>query len=740
MKRRYAALILGLAGLLVCQTTRNQQAHSASGSASATTRASAAPDPLKDPAYQRRFEAMFGPEALKVDLSTSKLDDAIFAEKLAAAAAKAEGDTGFQVYLYDKVCIFALRLPRTLTLVRGALAKLDSLAPGQRHCWEDYRLEFRRQSYRQAKPAERTAFGEDLISQLIVVGDLRGEAGKWDEAAELYQQAYQTASSHKSRQKDVAAEKLNLATRAKEVVALRRQLDQNPGNTVLRMSLIDSYLGVLDDPAGAAGLLNADVNEAYRTYVPLAARLPSSLASGPLMELGDWYKSLARPATSASRATLAKRAKSYYLAHIQAIRQEGVTVSGVQEAVKKINAGLKEIGSDKIDRLFFRDPAIEESFDKALQWLWTAQRPDGAWLVNWSGNEAAGGSGSGSGSGYVGGYDSSYGSHYYGDYNTFSTAAALAALLAGGASVDDARIAKALRWLELTATTQTNGMAFRCLAWTEVQKQKPGRAGQMLVNDTATLIRATRTGGYGSTVTSWDYPSFGRSWQAPVGVDAADQSGLKGHGAYWQQIVSYWTGMQGTDGSISPDDKNDTKKVGAMPTIIGAGSLAIAMTRLYGPEAVKKSDAKSEPLARAMAWLDENLKTQADLFRGSMGGSSGSQNAYYDGGSSVYATRADVAYMLSRLGLATGRDKFGKVNWWNDTSKHVMGWQKSNGSWGDTAETTMVILFLINGYKFEQTYQGELPSLLTRPAPTPETTEPPDQKKAPAKKRMPKPM
>ena len=730
MMRRYAALILGLAGLLVCQTTRAQKKERTAGDASAA-RAPAAADPLTDPGYQRRFEAMFGPEAIKVDLSASKLDDADFAEKLAAAAAKADGDTGFQVYLYDKVCIFGLRLPRTLTLVRGALVKLDSLAPGQRHCWEDYRLELRRQSYRQAKPVDRAAFGEDLISQLIVVGNLRVEAGKWDEAAELYQQALQTASLHKSRQKEVAAEKLNLTIRTKEVMALRRQLDQNPGNTVLRMSVIDAYLGVLDDPAGAVGLLNADVSEAYRTYVPLAARLPGGLASGPLMELGDWYKSLARPATSASRATLVKRAKSYYLAHIHAIRQEGVTVSAMQEALKKINAGFKEIGLDKIDHLFFRDPAVEESLDKALEWLWSAQRPDGAWLVNWSGSD--------SGSGYGSGYDGSYGSSYYGDYNTFSTAAALAALLASGASVDDARIAKAIRWLEPTITTQTNGMAFRCLAWMEVQKQKPGRAGQMLANDTATLIRGTRTGGYGDTVTSWDYTSLSRSWQAPVGVDAADQSGRKDHGAYWQQIVNYWTGLQRTDGSISPNGKSDTKKVGAMPTIIGAGSLAIAMTRLYGPEAVKKSDAKSEPLARAMAWLDENLNTQADMRRGGLGGSSGSPDAYYYGGYSGYAPNADVAYMLSRVGLATGRDKFGKVNWWNDTCKYVVGSQKPNGSWGNTTETTMVILFLINGYKFEQTYQGELPSLLARPAPMPETTDPASPKKPPAKKPKPKP-
>ena len=701
MKRRYAVLILALAGSLVYHAARAQQTQPTLSSGSAGTSAPAPADPLKDPNCQRRFEAMYGPEALKVDLSASKVDDADFAETLAAAAAKADDDAGFQVYIYDKVCIFGLRLTRTHVLVQQALAKLDSLAPRQRRCWEDYRLELCRQLYRQAKSADRMSLGEDLIVELIVVGDLRAEAGKWDEAAELYQQAVQTASLLKSRQKDAAAEKLNQVNRMKEVLAFRRRLEQNPSDTRLRISVIDAYLGLLDYPAGAVGLLNAEVGEVYRTYVPLAARIPGDLASGPLMELGNWYQTLAHQGPPASRPTLVRRTKDYYLAYISKIRREGATVSAVQKAVTKINASLNEIGQDKLpEKVFFRDPVVQNSFDRAVQWLWNAQGSDGSWIV----------------------YNSSSGDAYdRGAFNTFSTAAVLAALLGSGASVEDARAVKAIRWLEPTITRQTDGVAFRCLAWLEIQKQKPGRAGQNLAGDVATLIRATRNGSYGETVTSWDYTSFGRSWQAPLGVDAGEQSGLKVQRAYWQQVAGYWASQQKSDGSISPDSKGDAMKPGTPNTIIGAGSLAIAMGRLYGPEALKNpSGAQDEPLARALGWLDKNFTTLADLKPPE------DLDRKKGDAPSAHIVLASPAYMLSRLGLATGRDNLGQVKWWTDGGKYLAGLQKPDGSWGGIADTALVALFMINGYKFEQANLGALPAMLpgaaTRPATRPATT------------------
>jgi len=425
--------------------------------------------------------------------------------------------------------------------------------------------------------------------------------------------------------------------------------------------------------------------------------LPDDLAPGPLMELGNWYETLARQAKSTVRPTLVRRAIDYYLAHIAKIRREGATVSAVQEAMTKINASLKEIGQDKLpEKVFFRDPVVQYSFDKAVKWLWNAQAPDGCWIT----------------------YKTSY-TYDYGTYNTFPTAAALAALFGAGASLDDARAVKAVRWLEPTATTQTDGVAFRCLAWLEVQKLKPGRAGQILAKDVATLILATRDGSYGETVTSRGNTMFGQSWQAPLGVDAGQQNGLKVQRGYWQLVAGYWAGQQRADGGMGPNYKGDSgKRPGSPNTIIGTGSLAIALGWLYGPEAVKNPGAaQCEPLARALGWLDKNFTTLADLLPEE---SLDRKKADEPPARIIFS---DATYMLSRLGLATGRDKLGQVKWWTDGGRYLVGLQKPDGSWGNIVDTTLVALYMINGYKFEQANFGELPALLTGAATRPATTQ-----------------
>ncbi len=698
MKRRYGVLILALAGLFVCHSTKAQQMQPALGAESAGAPAPAAPaDPLQDPNCQRRFEAMFGPEALKVDMSASKIDDADFAEKLAAAAAKSDGDTGFQVYLYDKVYIFGLRLARTQALAQQAIARLDSLAPQQRRRWEDYRLELCRLLHRQSKVADHTSTGEGLIAQLIVGGDLRAEAGKWNEAIEFYQQAVQTASQLRSQQKDAAAEKINQANRMKEVLALRQRLEHNPADTKLRISVIDAHLGLLDDPGGAAELLNPDVGEAYRTYVPLAARFPGELTPDLLMELGNWYKTLARQATSALKPTLARRTADYYLAYIAGIRRQGATISAVQAAITKINASLKEIGQDKLpDKVFFRDPVVQSSFDKALKWLWNAQAPDGSWITHKTSE--------------VG---------YHATHNTISTAAVLAALLGGGASIDDARSVKAVRWLEAASTRQIDGLACRCLAWQEVQKLKPGRAGQLLAGDVSILIRACYRGGYGETMTSGKYTSFGQSWQAPLGVDAGEQCGLRAQRTYWQQVAAYWAGQQGGDGGMGPYQKGNAKDhPSPANTIIGAGSLAIALGRLYGPEALKNpSGAQSDSLGRALGWLDKNLTALSDLKPPE---DPDRKKGDYP---PAHIVQAGPAYMLSRLGLATGRDRLGQVKWWSDGGRFLAGLQKADGSWEYILDTALVTLAMIDGYKFEQANFGSLPARIPGATTKPATTQ-----------------
>jgi len=699
MTRQYyvimTAAVLGLCPPAQTQTTVTTAAATVQPAAAAPKPA----NPLKDPRCQRKFEQYFGPEAVKVDMSASKLDDGAFAEKLSHAAAGATDDRAFQVYLYDKVCIFGLRMTKSCKLVQQALETLDSLAPDSRNQWDEYRLELLRKMYVLARPAERKSIGEDLTVQFIAVGNNRTETGLWSDAAELYRQAVKTATLLRSPQKYRAEAKLAHATHMKDVGDLCRKLDQDPDNHKLRMSAIEAYLGLLDQPTGAKALLTPSVGEVYRIYVPLAAKDPEQLASAVLLELGNWYKTMARKAPPTTKATLARRAVEYYRCYLRKLARQGMTISEVREARDKINAELKRAGLDKLPtEVLFRDPIVQKAFDRAVDWLWNHQASDGAWITKTTSDA----------------YD-------YGAYNTRSTSAVLAALLAGGASIQDARVVKAVRWLEPTTTKQTEGVAFRCLLWKEVQKQKPGAARNRLGKDMATLVRATRNGGYGETVTDWNYTRIERSWPGPVGVDAGEQAGLRAPRSYWQLVAGYWSGRQKADGGIAPSSKGgDKAEPHTRLTVTGAGCLALALNRLYGPDAVKKlSGPNAKPLASAIEWMDKNFKN-LDALR-----PTDALNRDKDDRVPEHSIFSEAFYMLSNLGLITGREKIGQVKWWADGGRYLAGLQNIDGSWGGIIDTTRVVLFLINGFKYEQANQADLPALLTGAAAAP-TTKPAD--------------
>lgn len=672
-------------------------------------------DPLTDPQCQRRFESQFGAEAVKVDMSPTKSDDAVMAARLVAAARNLT-DPAYEAYVLDKAVIFGLRNPAKPETVAAALARLDVIAPMHRRKWDTHRLKIRREQQHLARGALKLVASERLVDQLLVVAGLKVEQGKWDEATELYRQAVQFSLPLKSPQKDYAAERYAYAGKVKEVLALRDRLSRSPDDARLRKSVIDAYLGLLDDPAGARDLLTPAVSEAYRTYVPMAIAEPDDLASGPLLELGNWYKSMIRKAPAAQRPTLLGRATEYYLAHLRAIRRDGRTVAAVQAAREKIDASLAAAGAGKLPgEVLFRDPAVQKSFRRAESWLWRRQASDGGWIVR-----------------------TTYSARDHGAYNVHSTALVLSALLAGGARVDDPGAARAVRWLEPTTTSQTEGVALRCLAWVEIHKQRPGKARNMLASDLSVLMRATRTGGYPETVTSGYSIRPANSWQPLVGVDAGEQCGLKARRQYWQMTAKYWSDLQQPNGSFvfrsrsrsSRTDRGRDRELSDIerdrkiererelerqskvsPTILGAGCLAICLNRIFGEQELRKLEGpRVESIHRAIVWLKDNFKTMADLrARSSVTG----RPREYGDSNTEHILLSNSLYMLSRLGLILGREKIGDVDWWTGGGRYVAALQREDGSWGNIYDTAMVLHFMLNGHQFEQEFQKDQPARMT---------------------------
>ncbi len=627
---------------------------------------------------EKLFEEIFGAEAKKVTATPAKTDDVEFARKLLKSSNTLTEEPALRAYLCEKACEYGMKGPTGYRTVQTALNLLDTLAPQRKEQWDEKRLELYTVLYRTSKPSAKKAAGEDYITQCLVVGDNKANAGLWPEAVVLYQQALNAATYIRSLQKAEAAKRLETAGQMKEVAQLKERLKKDPENAAARIALIRSYVE-LDQPDWAVPYINhASVGEPWRTYVPLAAKGTDALPGQVCLELGNWYKTLTL--TGKAKDVLAQRARSYYVAYLRKARAEGATADALAEARGKIDAALVQIGQPKLPpSVASHSPAAEEALKKAVAYLWSRQSADGSWRSR-------------SSSSY---YSSTYGKGYY---NTRPTAAALVALLRAGARMSDKRVTKALNFLGTTNTPVTNGVAMRALVWYEAQLRRSGIFFKGLKSDVGALLIATKDGGYYSMVhTSYSYSYNTNSWAPPIAVDAGAKARLRVPRKYWQLVLDYWGKQQTAAGGwpYRASSSSTSGKPDCLWTAIATATVATSLKNLYGHASVKRmSGANYAPLKKALAYLEKNLRSVASL-KGRYGSS---YSSTYGGDGTVY----DGLWCLSRLGLTTGRATFGQMNWIRAGTDYLVSTQKPNGSWGGDVETSRAILFLVNCSRAEK--------------------------------------
>jgi hypothetical protein len=628
---------------------------------------------------EKLFQELFGPEAKKVDATPSKLDDVEFATKLLKASRTLTEAPEFRLYLCEKVYDYGIRNPKGYPSAETALNLLGESAPDRQEQWDEKRLELYLLQYRGARGASKRPLGESYITQSIVVGDHKGAKGHWSEAAKFYQQAVNTATYLRSLQKAQAAEKLAQAEQMKQAEQLEERLKGEPQNAAARVALVKLYIE-LDHPAEAAKYVDPIVGEPWRTCVPLAAKPATDLPTQVCYELGNWYRTLAFSSRPPAKLTLAQRAKDYYLTYLDKLRADGARADQLEEARRKINAALKEVGQTPLPTsTAFEDPAVQKAMDKAIAYLWSQQVGLGCWQV------------------YTG-TSSSYSEGYY---NTRPTAQVMLALLEGGAKFTDKRLAKALRYLEMHTTPRTEALALRALVWEHAYRQRKGVYLRRMGVDVLSLIRGTTTGGYYYRV-DYSYSSTYNcySWSPPLAVAAGDQQKLSVPRKYWEACLSYWIKQQKADGGWACRDYgSSTMRTGSASSIFwtttGLATCALCLRQLYGPETVRRmSGPNFECLRKGLAWLDKELRTVASL--------RGETSYYYSSYRSRENTVYDALWHLSRLGLLTGRKRIGSIDWYRAGCDYLLSTQSADGSWGDATDTARAILFLINGRKLHE--------------------------------------
>jgi hypothetical protein len=303
----------------------------------------------------------------------------------------------------------------------------------------------------------------------------------------------------------------------------------------------------------------------------------------------------------------------------------------------------------------FSDQAVENAIEKATKFLLDKQQPDGSWPL------------------YGGGPP-------LGPWPDGPTALATYALLESGLSPQDARMKKALEWLQKNRSDRTYCLGLRSQVWLSVNRPTKGKYLDELKKDVEQLWKSTADGSY-------TYGSLGDGKSA--GDNSNSQYGLLGVWAgllanveipkqYWTKVMRHWLDTQNGDGGW-PYAKGG-ESTPAMTTA-GLASMFVCYEVLYQDEFIQcKGGGELPQIKKGLEWMDKNFKNTIGL------------NLYY-------------AYGVERVGLASGYKYFGMIDWYKVEAMVLATLQSPDGSWPFAfpgapdvdVSTSYGILFLVRG-------------------------------------------
>ncbi len=147
---------------------------------------------------------------------------------------------------------------------------------------------------------------------------------------------------------------------------------------------------------------------------------------------------------------------------------------------------------------------------------------------------------------------------------------------------------------------------------------------------------------------------------------------------YWWLAMRHWMDCQNADGGWGYDGLK-MKSTHTM-TAAGVASLFVCFDNYFATSAdLMKVNSQNEfkSVQRGLDWFDKNFKHW-------IGEGSHDRIGYY-------------YYGVERVGLASGYKYFGKNDWYKDMATVLVNSQGAQGNWGDTANTSLCLLFLIRG-------------------------------------------
>ncbi len=134
-----------------------------------------------------------------------------------------------------------------------------------------------------------------------------------------------------------------LVATQRKVQALEIRFAQFPDNAKLADELCKFYVLEFNAPHKALHAAKVSEDENFSKYIPLAAKKIHELEPQQMMELGEWYESLAEDVREDLKVSLLGQARDYYDTYLMKDEEENATTIKVNLALKRVNEKLSNL-------------------------------------------------------------------------------------------------------------------------------------------------------------------------------------------------------------------------------------------------------------------------------------------------------------------------------------------------------------------------------------------------------------
>jgi hypothetical protein len=326
-----------------------------------------------------------------------------------------------------------------------------------------------------------------------------------------------------------------------------------------------------------------------------------------------------------------------------------------------------------------RSERVDSAIQRGVDFLWTRQIHDGRWVSP----------------------------QFERTFPNGLTAISLYALQSAGISPADRRIRQpAFALFNATDVNTVYARSFRILSWCEID---PGFLEKQIEEDVRFMkLDQSKQGGwgYGRLSTAGKgrkWPDNSNSQLALLALDAAADVGVEVNAAVWRRAEQSWLSSQNPDGgwgypaSTDPSTLTSPRTSYGSMTAGGLASLYLLYDRLH-LDAERDFNGRfkarcghdvpeTRPIRQSMSsawhWWDTSFRADAvPAFSPDLTGD------IHDAYLSYYLFGA------ARLGLRSGKKRFGDRVWPDDLAEQLVHTQRPDGSWGSVDRTCFAILAL----------------------------------------------